>query len=105
MMLSKEQIDDLIRAIENTTTSQEKLSDNIGDINLSVDRSVEAFEKIDDLSESMREASRAQDRLSERLVDMTRTLDETANALADSMEDLRDEINQLIQELRQGGEV
>jgi phage shock protein A len=103
--MEPEQINDLIRAIENSTTSQEQLSTSIGDINLSVDRSVESLGKIEDLSDSMREGSRSQDRLGERLLDMAKILEETANTLVDSMEDLREEINLMIQEYRQGGEV
>jgi len=103
--MEPEQINDLIRAIENSTTSQEQLSTRIGDINLSVDRSIEPLGKIEDLSDSMREGSRSQDRLGERLLDMAKILEETANTLVDSMEDLREEINLMIQEYRQGGEV
>jgi len=103
--MEPEQINDLIRAIENSTASQEQLSTSIGDINLSVDRSVESLGKIEDLSDSMREGSRSQDRLGERLLDMAKILEETANTLVDSMEDLREEINLMIQEYRQGGEV
>jgi methyl-accepting chemotaxis protein len=103
--MEPEQINDLIRAIENSTTSQEQLSTSIGDINLSVDRSIESLGKIEDLSDSMREGSRSQDRLGERLLDMAKILEETANTLVDSMEDLREEINLMIQEYRQGGEV
>ena len=103
--MEPEQINDLIRAIENSTASQEQLSTSIGDINLSVDRSIEPLGKIEDLSDSMREGSRSQDRLGERLLDMAKILEETANTLVDSMEDLREEINLMIQEYRQGGEV